>query len=217
MVRYYNHDGDFNDTYTRSEGSFSPTRRIAVTSRLALIWSYVSLLVCTCRLTVGAKLAATHSVAGSKKFAICIYILAAFASLLSFASFCGRQYRPFGTDGYDAATAIISLLGFIAIILLCAASLGVFVFSLIARKAIREQAPVLLQVADRLIIVSGINTIVFAWTIAAVLLIGIGDGARVQVGPWALVDLIISYVGPFASLVLIYFLGKKNEGGLWSG
>lgn len=50
--------------YTRSEGSFSPTCRITVTFRLVLIWPYVSFLVCTCRLIVGAMLVSNRGFVG---------------------------------------------------------------------------------------------------------------------------------------------------------
>lgn len=167
MVRYldYNAGDDNDNSYIRSEGMFSPTSRISVTARLALIWSYVSLLVCTCQLSMGAKFVATHGAARSKKFAICIYLLAAFSSLASFASFCVRQYKLSGNaDAKDTITTILSLLRFIAIVLLCASALAVFIFSLLARKVVRErQATVLLlKMANRLAIISGINTIVFA-------------------------------------------------------
>ncbi|KAK4442190.1 hypothetical protein QBC34DRAFT_419066 [Podospora aff. communis PSN243] len=71
-----------------------------------------------------------------------------------------------------------------------------------------------LKTAKRIVTIASVNIVIFAWSIVAAFLIGFGVGY--YVGVWNIVDLVISQFGMFGLLVVMYFIGKREKGGLWT-
>ncbi|KAK0617493.1 hypothetical protein B0T14DRAFT_525305 [Immersiella caudata] len=218
-------------SYTASlDGTYYPGSRVvshlSVTGSLLISLASCAFIVTTADLAAGVRRAALGSSVNPRKFLLTINILTSIAAVFWFAYFVVRQVqytRASRGEDYDSDFAIVSfvfaVLGLAGFGLLLISAITVLVYAVRSRNAVRRKAAAgsaddHLKTAKRIVAIASVNIVIFAWTIVAAFLIGFGVGYYVSI--WNIIDVVISQFGMFALLVVIYFIGKAEKGGLWT-
>jgi hypothetical protein len=176
------------------------------------------LLLCSAELAAGAKAAARN--VSTVAFRVIMGVLSGVVVIFSFIYFVYQQYRytrRYSGD-YDSNRSVdngLVWVGAISVFVLIGGSFIVLVYSLIQLRATRKYAGgAYSRVGTYVAVIAGLNFLLFVWAVAASFLIGFEVTS--EPGAWVIVDAILSRWGTFVILLLIYLLGVKKAGGLWS-
>ncbi len=186
------------------------------------VLSTAALLVCMAQLAVGIKSAATQHAQRSPKLKLTISITTgvAVSCLLVYFGYWHYRLAVSSSDTRLAPAGIFAIVGLIGVLLLFIQAIGIFMFALILRKTIRKAAKHTgtragyAQIGKTLTIITGVNLAIFVWIGIVAILLGLSIGARPSA--WIVGNLVFDYCGTFGLLLAIYYVGKAQEGGLWS-
>lgn len=195
----------------------SRLNRISTFSVLFAIFADVLLVFCVARLVSSAATTATTT-APRRVYGYLITAALGLAVAFAFALFGYNIWtttirRSFSSRfGIAQSFAIVYLVEAIMVLL---AAVGVFVQAMLATKAAGPGA----MVVRRLALIAGMVMVLmmFGFARTTVSMSGVIPGTRgLDISGLQYADIIVGSWGSFGVMVMIYSVGKKREGGLWS-
>jgi hypothetical protein len=203
--------------YDDDDRTVNAINHLSITSSLLNYLASCTLIFTIAHLATGVRRAASGGSYNPRKIHLTINILAGLAALLWVAFFIERQVRSGGIYSGGIVRFVFAILALTGFALLLVAAITVLVYSYRVRKALKQLAvgAEYLPFSKQVVAVAWVNMVLFAWMIVSGILSGLTMGAFV--GFWDIIDVGVRYFGMLGLLVGIYYLGKKQKGGLWSG
>lgn len=199
--------------------TWQPFSRLDPFATLSSLLAQSALVLSLSELALGVKLAARNE--RSRAFRIFIFVVAALVAVIAVVWLVGRELSVNARVSYYwGAYAATGWLGFAALALLFIAMLATAIFALKQQFAAQRHAGGAYRGAAKWIAAAAWLAFgVYIWDLMAsfVSIFALArSNANAAVG-WTIAEAVVSRWGMFAVYVLIYLVGKRTTGGLWSG
>jgi len=205
------------DNYYRLDTAIS---HISIASALLNSLASCTLLLALSHLTTGLRRTASGSAYNPRKILLSITILSGIAALLWLAFFIEQQVtraRRFSGNLSGLVGFVFFILALFGFALLLVGAITVLVYAYKARKALMgpPMGAEHMSVAKQVVAMAWVNVLLLAWMIASGILGGLVLNS--YFGLWTIIEVGVHHFGLFGLLWWVYWVGKKEKGGLWSG